>query len=179
SYGAKGDGVANDSAAFAAAISAASAKAAGFAAGPGGSPQGIVYVPAGTYRLLGVSFKSNVRMEVDAAAVLEPTGGGGSTDGSLFSWTGPASSPLRNVTIIGIGSSMTGKPVPATGWDIGHSFTFNLDPAATGASNHVRAMMVKNVDGFLIRNVFSVQNDSHADGSFPTSNTAAMAFKAE
>ena len=42
-----------------------------YAQGPSGQPQAVVSVPAGTYRIAGVTFPSNLRMEVDAGATLE------------------------------------------------------------------------------------------------------------
>jgi hypothetical protein len=192
SYGAKSDGTGDSTAAFLKAQQAALASAYRFANGPTGSPQAVVYVPPGTYRLLRLPFRSNIRMEVSAAAVLEQAGGRhvDLTKGApaLIVWDGPAGSPLTNVTLIGVASSAGGlkqlaKPL-FPGWSVDPDFTFNLDPAATDASVLVTGIQASNVTGFLIQNVYSIENDfqpavrpSTDDGWWPQSRKAALGLR--
>ncbi len=180
-YGASGDGSADDTSAFRAAMTAALQPATvRFANGPTGDPQGVVYVPPGTYRLLNLTFPSNLRLEVDAGAVLEQAGGRNATappeysapTPSLVLWDGPPNTPLRNVSLVGVGTATGGRksvanPV-AAGWSIDTSFTFDLDPAVTNANNLVAGVLALNVDGFLISHVFSIQNDSQPASASPT-----------
>ena len=196
-YGAKGDGTGDDTAAFKKAIAAAgSISAVKFLAGPGGQPQGVVYVPPGTYRLLELPFSSNIRMEVDAGAVLEQAGGVnvGATSVTLIRWDGPVGSPLKNVSLVGVGSSNTplkarANPV-AAGRSISGSFTFNVDAADTGSSNRMSGLIIMNTQGFLVENVFSIENDHIPDISptnsnikdnndaYPTSQKAVLVMRA-
>ena len=197
-HGANGLGTGDDTAAFAAAMAAAvDTGAARYAAGPTGAPQGIVYVPPGTYRLLNLTFPSNLRMEVDAGAVLQQAGGRYAQSlpeypapgPAVILWDGPPGAPLRNVSLVGVGTSTGGlkslaDPV-APGWSVDESFTFHLDPQATDANNIVSGLMAMNVDGFLVANVFSVQNDfqpttkpvTNADW-WPGSRKAALGLRA-
>jgi hypothetical protein len=197
-FGALGTGTGDETAAFAAAMAAANqAGRVRYANGPSGAAQGVVYVPAGTYRLLNLTFPNNMRMEVDAAALLEQAGGRGATSPpgysspgpSLILWDGLPGAPLRNVSLTGVGSATGGaKSVadPVTpGWSIANSFTFNLDPQATNANNLVAGVMAMNVDGFLITNVFSIQNDFQPTvspttnaGWWPSSRKAALELRA-
>ena len=66
SYGAKANGTGDSTAAFLRAEDAALASTFRFRTGPTGSPQAVVYVPPGTYNLLRLTFRSNIRMEVSA-----------------------------------------------------------------------------------------------------------------
>ncbi|MDQ1357468.1 MAG: hypothetical protein QOG44_1841 [Acidimicrobiaceae bacterium] len=196
-FGALGSGSGDDTAAFAAAISAASGpNAVRYPAGPSGASQGVVYVPAGTYRLLNLTFKSNVRMEVDAGAVLQQAGGrhasspaGYPPAPAIVLWDGPPGAPLRNVSLVGVGASPGGVKSTATpgvaGWSADNDFTFNLDPQATDANNLVSGLMAVNVDGFLVANVFSIQNDflpstapTTDAGWWPSSRKAALGLRA-
>ncbi len=192
-----GGGAPDDTAAFAAAMAAATRPGAvRFASGPAGASQGVVYVPAGTYRLLNLTFPSNLRMEVDAGAVLQQAGGrtakapaGYPPAPTLVLWDGPPAAPLRNVSLVGVGQATGGPksladPV-APGWSLATSFTFNLDPQATNANNLVSGLMAMNVDGFLVANVFSVQNDflpavtpTSDAGWWPSSRKAALSLRA-
>jgi hypothetical protein len=173
-YGAVGSGSGDDSAAFKAALAAASGGPKIFSGGPGGAAQGVVYVPAGTYRLYNVVWPSNVRMEVDAGAVLEVANG---KNGSAFLWGGG----VRNVSLVGVGQSSVGKPVAAAGWDISHSFTFNLDPKATNVNNESRGLGVTWVDGFLIENVFMIQDNScpSCGEGFPNNNNVVIGMRSQ
>ncbi len=173
-FGASGSGSGDDSAAFKAALAAASSGAKIFAGGPGGAAQGVVYVPAGTYRLYNVVWPSNVRMEVDAGAVLEVASG---KNGSAFLW----GNGVRNVSLVGVGQSSAGKPVAAAGWDISHSFTFNLDPKATNVNNESRGLGVTWVDGFLIENVFMIQDNScpSCGEGFPNNNNVVIGMRSQ
>jgi hypothetical protein len=137
-------------------------------------------------------------MEVDAGAVLEQAGGTGATSPAHYRnqgpavvlWDGPAGSPLTNVSLVGVGTSSGGvkslaSPV-AAGWSIANSFTFDLDPQATSANNLVSGLMAMNVNGFLVANVFSIQNDylppslpSSNAGWWPSSRKAALGLRAQ
>jgi pectate lyase-like protein len=192
SYGAAGDGSRDDTAAFLKAEDAALKSTVRFGPGPTGASQAVVYVPPGTYRLIRLPFRSNVRMEIDAAAVLEQAGGRyvstKDSVASLIVWDGPDASPLTNVTLIGVNQSTGGIKASAdpvfAGWSLAPDFTFNLDPAATDASVKVAALQAINVTGFLIQNVFSIQNDtepatlpSTEDGWWPSTRKAALGLK--
>jgi len=190
-YGASGTGARNDTRAFEAAMAAARSSKVRFADGPLG-PQAVVVVPPGTYRLWGLKFRSGVRLEVAAGAVLEPiknpTAGRDPGDArSLIVWDGPPARPLTNVSIVGVGAKanvangFTDHVEP--GWDLSHSFVFDLDPNRTGGSNILGAMQLADVRGFLIGNVLSVQNGSPDSGAGPhgyappTSSRAAITFE--
>jgi len=166
SFGAKPNDTADDTAGFKAAIARAATQPI-YAAGPAGKPQGVVYVPAGTYRVCGVRPLSNVRIEFDAGVTMQL---GKVTCGSptILSLDGGSS----NVSLVGVGTSTTGKPAAAAGWDISHSFKINADPAATGASPQVRGIAVRWVTDALIQNVFTVQNDSRQANNRNTAYTS-------
>jgi len=181
-------GTGDDTAKFQRAITTALSSPVRYANGPIG-PQAVVYVPAGTYRLLELTFPSNLRMEVDAGAVLEQAGGTGVPDGAaLIRWDGPVGAPLKNVSLVGVGSSSGGlktksEPVES-GWAVDNSFTFNMDPQATQASEKSAGLQVLNTQGFLIANVFSIENDFRpADAaqfnahSWPTSQKAVLGLR--
>ena len=191
-YGAVGDASRDDTAAFLKAEDAALKASLRFSAGPTGAAQAVVYVPPGTYRLICLAFRSNIRMEVDAAAVLEQAGGRYVTTkdstAPLINWDGPAGSPLTNVTLIGVNQSTGGVKAAADpvfpGWSVAGDFTFNLDPAATDASVKVAGVQALNVTGFLIQNVFSIQNDTEPatlppteDGWWPSTRKAALGLR--
>lgn len=190
--GARGDGAGDDTAAFLKAQDAALASGVRFRDGPGGRPQAVVYVPPGTYRLLRLPFRSDVRMEVDAGAVLAQARGRDievkNDAPSLIEWDGPPGKALSNVSLVGVNSSSGGRKALAdplfTGWTVEGSFTFDLDPAATDANVAVTGIQALNVDGFLIQNVFSIENDSQPeaapkekDGWFPQSRKAALGLR--
>ena len=166
SFGAKPNDTADDTAGFKSAIAKAATQPI-YAAGPSGKPQGVVYVPAGTYRVCGVRPLSNVRIEFDAGATMQL---GKVTCGSptILSLDGGTS----NVSLVGVGTSTAGKPAAAAGWDISHSFRINADPAATGASPQVRGIAVRWVTDALIQNVFTVQNDSRQANNHNTAYTS-------
>ncbi|MGI9023025.1 MAG: fibronectin type III domain-containing protein [Acidimicrobiales bacterium] len=179
-HGADGLGTEDDTAAFAAAMAAAGNGSVRYP-GPTGAAQGVVYVPPGIYRLLNLTFPANLRMEVDAGAVLQQAGGRSAVSPPEYSspgpalvfWDGPPGAPLRNVSLVGVGTATGGAksladPVPE-GWSVEHDFMFNLDPQVTNANNLVSGLMAMNVDGFLVANVFSVQNDSRP-ATTPTTN---------
>jgi hypothetical protein len=113
-------------------------------------------------------------MEVDAGAVLEVAAG---KNGSAFLWGGG----VRNVSLVGVGQSSAGKPVAAAGWDISHSFTFNLDPRATNVNNESRGLGVTWVNGFLIQNVFMIQDNScpSCGEGFPNNNNVVIGMRSQ
>ncbi len=187
-FGASGRGNRDDTRAFEAAMAGALRSKVRSARGPLG-PQAVVAVPPGTYRLWGLRFRNDVRLEVAAGAVLEPTenptAGNDPEDArALIVWDGAPRRPLRNVSIVGVGRS----PHVASGliarvergWDVSHSLVFDLDSQRTGGSNILGAMQLVNVRGFLIENVVSVQNGSADSGAGPhgyappTSSRAAI-----
>src|SRR3954454_8646592 len=172
-FGAQPDGSGDSSPAFTQALSAASHRAAG-PPGPSGEPQGIVEVPAGTYRLENVIFPSNVRMEVDAGAVIELVKGG---DGAAFLWQ----DGVTNVSLVGVGSSAEGKPDAAAGWNVDGSFMFDLDPAETGTGADARGLSVLWTKDFLVRNVVIRQGSSCATcgTAFPNSNSAGITLRSQ
>ncbi|MDZ8117077.1 DUF7594 domain-containing protein [Pontiella agarivorans] len=95
-FGAVGDGVVNDSAAFQAAIDSVTAN--------GG---GDVDVPEGTYLLKGIRLKSNVHLRVDSSAVLNldvPTDG--SSGGTMITIDGHPDW-LENSSVQGVGGKFT------------------------------------------------------------------------
>jgi len=172
-FGAQPDGGGDSSPAFTQALSAASNRTAG-APGPSGEPQGIVEVPAGTYRLENVVFPSNVRMEIDAAAVIEVVKGG---DGTAFLWQ----DGVTNVSLVGVGSSTAGKPDAASGWNVDGSFTFDLDPARTGTGADARGLSVLWAKDFLVQNVVIRQGSSCAScgTEYPNSNSAGITLRSQ
>jgi len=191
-HGAVADDAGDDTAAFLRAQDAALASNFTYAGGPAGSPQAVVYVPPGTYRLLRLAFRSNIRMEVDAGAVLQQFGGRSVTVGSsapaLIVWDGPPGAERTNVTLIGVNTSTGGLKSLADpvfgGWSLDSSFTFNLDPGTTDSSTLVTGIQALNVSGFLIENVFSIQNDHQPtvaattdDGWWPQSRKAALGLR--
>jgi hypothetical protein len=176
SFGAVAGDSGDDTRAFQNAIAAASANRFR-AGGPDGSPQGVVSVPAGTYRICAVQVKSNVRVEVDAGAVLL-LGASGCANPSVFLLAGG----VRNFSVVGVGSSTAAKPLAVDGRDLSHSFTINLNPAVTGATVQQKAISVRWVSDALLENVVTVQNDSRtADGKETslTSKSPAMTFYGE
>jgi len=192
SHGADRSGKVDSTAAFLRAQDVALASSVRFAAGPGGAPQAVVSVPAGKYRLLRLPFRSNIRMEVNAGAVLQQAGGrgvdvrGGAP--ALIVWDGLPGAELTNVTLIGVSSSTGGLKSLADpvfpGWSVRASFTFNLDPATTDASTLVTGLQALNVRGFLIKNVYSIQNDFQPavapttdDGWWPQTRKAALGLR--
>lgn len=197
-HGALGQGTGDDTSAFISAMAAAGRSGTvRYPAGPTGAPQGVVYVPAGTYRLLNLTFPADMRMEVDAGAVLEQAGGRNATSPTGYSspgpavvlWDGPPGEPLRNVSLVGVGTATGGVKSRAgsvaPGWSIDDDFTLDLDPLATNANNLVSGLMAMNVDGFLVANVFSLQNDSQPATApttsadwWPSSRKAALGLRA-
>jgi Pectate lyase superfamily protein len=179
--GALGDGVHDDTAAFESAMDSALAGTHRFAQGPSGQPQAVVSVPPGTYRLFRLTFRSNIRLEVDAGAVLEQAGGINAAQNDanaayLIIWDGTsATAPLQNVSIVGVGSHTGGvkdlaDPVQP-GWNIANSFTMDLDPRTTNASQKVGGMQLLNIDSFLIQNVFSIENATVANAASMIANS--------
>ena len=83
---------------------------------------------------------------------------------ALMVWDGRGGSQLTNVTLIGVAAATGGLKLLAEplyrGWSVGPDFTFNLDPATTDASVLVSGLQLLNVSGFLIQNVYSIQNQS-------------------
>ena len=151
-FGAQPDGGGDSSQAFTQALSAASHRAAG-PPGPSGEPQGIVEVPAGTYRLENVVFPSNVRMEVDAGAVIEVVEGG---DGRRSLWQ----NGVTNVSLVGVGSSPAGKPDAAGGWDVDGVVHFRPRPRPRRHRARARGLSVLWAKDFLVQNVVIRQGSS-------------------
>jgi hypothetical protein len=180
---ATGDG--DQTSAFAAAMDEALRSAHRRPGGPSGAPQAVVYVPPGVHRILRLAFRDNIRLEVDADAVLEQAGGRnakGGRDKYLIVWDGPnASAPLRNVSIVGVGEHGGGVKDRAApleeGWSITNAFTMNLDPRATDASDRVSGIELLNVDGFLIENLFSIQNAQNPTPAWPTSEKPVIVLR--
>lgn len=188
-FGATGAGTGDDTAAFVAAMAAALASPARYQDGPAGAPQAVVYVPPGTYRLFDLAMPSNVRLEVDAGAVLEQAPYPSSPlppKTALIVWDAPIDGPaLTNVSIVGVGTGSPdvkslAQPVP-DGWDVTGSFTFDLDPATTGADPYIRGIDMVNVDGFLVQNLFAIQNNTApvpgAASTLPTSRRPVMTLR--
>jgi hypothetical protein len=179
------DGSGDETAAFSAAIDAALKSSYRRPGGPDGKPQAVVYVPPGVHRILRLPFRDNVRLEVDAGAVLQQAGGRNAKGGRskyLVVWDGPdADTPLRNVSIVGVGAhdgdvKQQANPVES-GWSITNAFTMNLDPKATDASDKVSGIELLNVDGFLIENVLSIQNADEHTPKWPTSAKAVFVLR--
>lgn len=164
--------------------------------GPGGEPQAVVYVPPGTYRLAGLYFPSNVRMEVDAGATLQlPPNRSEIPSGQatpMIKWDSrvmgqPA---LQNVSLIGVGRNLdetkralkAGSGKPLSPFDLSHDFTMNLDPASTGSTNYNPGMSIVNVQHFQVTNLFTIQNDTNQSSTpiinWPTSARAVLELHA-
>jgi hypothetical protein len=189
-YVAKTVGV-DDTAAFEAAMAAAMQTSPHcYLNGPSGDPQALVYVPPGTYRLSGLHFPSNLRLEVSAGATLQLPPNRPAVPSTLWKpmiiWDSVPSSPLVNVSLVGVGRQQTplklqavaGSAARLSGFDIAGYFTMNLDPRATNATNYGTGVNLVNVHHFLISNVFTVQNDTQAAVSavteWPTSSRAVF-----
>lgn len=172
-FGASPDGQGDSSQAFTRALDAASHRAAG-PPGPSGQPQGVVEVPAGIYRMQNVEFPSNVRMEVDAGAVIEVVRGG---DGPAFVWE----NGVTNVSLVGVGSSSDAKPDAARGWDVDGSFTFNLDPKSAGTGRDARGLAILWAKDFLVSNVLIQQGSScpSCGNHLPNSNSAGITLRSQ
>lgn len=164
---AKGDDISDDTSAFNKAIALASSSSNKSYTGPTGDPQGVVYVPVGSYRIKDVTIMNNVRLEIDAGAVIKqyaPTRVD-KTGVGLFNF-GKRDSTVRidNVSIVGVGESSTyggiAKPTAETGWDITHSFTLITDPVSSNASQFLKPFSIRYADGILIQNVFAIGNNS-------------------
>lgn len=189
-FGASGADDLDDSTAFASAIAAAAAGARDFPAGPAldgagtTRPQAIVYVPAGTYYLSKVYLESNVRIEIDANTVLRSGANAAEKCQALFyldtldSGTKLASAepPTTNVSLVGVGTSVESRSVDPA-WDATHSFVLDDDPthqicakktnadgSAATASVLPPMILVRNVTGFQLENIYSVQSY----GPYPT-----------
>ncbi len=191
-HGARGDGSGDDTAAFLRAEDAALAAKVRFADGPAKRPQAVVYVPPGTYRLLRLTFRSDIRMEVDAGAVLEQAGGRDipvqNNAPALIQWDGPPGHALTNVSLVGVESANGGRKALAQplfkGFQVDGDFTFDLDPKFTNSNDAVTGLQALNVDGFLIQNVYSIENDSqprvapkNKDDWWPQSRKAALGLR--
>ena len=152
SYGAKGDGSSNDTAAFAKAISAASS--AGSTARPG-----VVYVPKATYMLANVNLRSNVTVNVEAGTTMKLAAGatGNSAIFYLGNYTSGEASWIDNVTVTGVNGSYTMDVARSTA-PRGHGFT------------------VKNVRHFEISNVQGMLSNSATSGLPPSSQAAFITF---
>jgi hypothetical protein len=152
----------------------------------------VIAVPLGTYRLWDLRFRDDIRLEVAAGAVLEPIKNprAGSKPGAaraLIVWDGGPARPLTNVSIVGVGKKAHVAKGYTTrvesGWDVSHSFIFDLNARRTGGSNILGAMQLFNVRKFLIANVFSAQNGSADSGTgphgyaAPTSSRAAITLE--
>jgi hypothetical protein len=183
---------ADDTAAFTAAMGAAEQKHPRcYRTGPSGKPQAVVYVPAEVYRLSGLTFHNNLRLEVDAGATLQPPpnrpGTPSQTWMPLIVWdAGTGHDPLSNVSIVGVGATMTDHKTATvvrlgsalSGFSVADYFTLNLDPAQTGSTNYATGINLVNVKHFLIQNVFSIQNQTPAPIAkitpWPTSSRAVL-----
>ncbi len=173
-----GDGIADDTASLNAAIVYASTTLPrDFPSGPLATPQAIVYVPAGTYQIKGVTTSdalgtySDVRLEISADAVFRESTTSTSIASSLFAIDSPsASGPVQNITLIGVGTGADTslKQGIAAGWDVSHSFAVDVDPATTGADPNLEPLLIEYAQGVLVQNLFSIANDSNADATPPT-----------
>lgn len=200
-------GAADSTAGILAALNAAPSSPATYA-GPNGT-QHVVYLPPGTYRLNSLQWPaltagSNIRLEIDAGAVLEQVPLAQEAQHApvclmyLGDHTGTQSSPvfnqIDNVSIVGVNqlvASATNAKAPGypaqTGWCIDNSFTINLNCRQTGGDPNAAGLRIFNVSHFLIRNVFTIQNDDHdatyglnANGDpLYENSTAALALNAD
>ena len=182
----------DDTRAFEAAMTARARARFASLDGPLG-PQAVVAVPPGTYRLWGLRFRNDVRLEVAAGAVLEPTK---EPDGrqrpGRSAGADRVGRPAGSAAHQRVDRGRRQEPCtlrrasPLTWNRAGTSRTassFDLDPNRTGGSNILGAMQLFNVRGFLIENVFSVQNGSPNSGAgphgyaSPTSSRAAITLE--
>jgi hypothetical protein len=183
---------ADDTHAFAAAMAAAVAKNPRcYAAGPSDKPQAVVYAPPGIYRLSGLTFHDNVRLEVDAGATLQPPPNRPASPSTLWTpmilWDSDAvKHPLTNVSIVGVNAVITPRKAATaarlgaalSGFSMADYFTMNIDPAETGSTNYATGINLVNVRYFLIKNVFSIQNQTLGQEEpitrWPTSSRAVL-----
>jgi len=201
-YGLTGDANVDADAtnAFALAISDALRSTLRFANGPSGGPQAVVYVPEGSYRLNGLALPSNVRLEIDAKAVLEPI-----VKPRAFTAADPIqliqlgthdkANQIKNVSIVGVNtgtSTLKERAAPLyNNQDISGYFTVDLDPVDSGASNDYAFATLINVQDFLISGLYVIQNNTipsctKADATcpvtrgpypMPTTARAAVVYK--
>jgi hypothetical protein len=187
---------ADDTAGVAAAMADASAEHPGcFPRGPSGAPQAVVYLPPRVYRLASLFFPSNLRMEVDAGAVLQlpanrPAVPSTVTTAMIYWDSKGLQPPVRNVSIVGVGTDLDARKAAVLSqddgalapFDISHDFTMNLDPASTGSSNYNPGMNIANAEYFRIENFFSVQNGTPQAASaitaWPTSGRPVLQLHA-
>ncbi len=173
-----GDGIADDTASLDAAIVYASTTLPrDFPSGPLATPQAIVYVPAGTYQVKGVTTSDalgtygDVRIEISADAVFRESTTSAAMASSLFAIDSPSGAgPVQNVTLIGVGTGADTslKQGIVAGWDVSHSFTVDVDPATTGADPDLEPLLIEYAQGVLVQNLFSIANDTNADATPPT-----------
>ena len=173
-----GDGIADDTTSLNAAIVYASTTLPrDFPSGPLGTPQAIVYVPAGTYQIKGVTTTDalgtygDVRLEISADAMFRESTTSTASANSLFAIDSPSpSGPVQNVTLIGVGTGadISLKQGIVAGWDVSHSFTVDVDPETTGADPNLEPLLIEYAQGVLVQNLFSIANDTNADATPPT-----------
>jgi hypothetical protein len=172
-FGAQPNDSRDDTAAFQSAIRAAASHRIR-PHGPDGTRQGVVYVPAGSYRVCGVQPSSNVRIEFNAGAKLLMRESGCANPAAILLDGG-----AKNVSIIGIGRSSSGKPASLAGRDVAHKFVINADPAVTGTTTDQKAIAVRWASYALIKNVITIQNQSRTStgqNTRWTSHSPALTF---
>ena len=172
-FGAQPNDSRDDTAAFQSAIRAAASHRIR-PHGPDGTRQGVVYVPAGSYRVCDVQPHSNVRIEFNAGAKLLLRESGCANPTAILLDGG-----AKNVTIIGVGRSTSGKPSSLAGRDVARKFVINADPAVTGTTTEQKAIAVRWVSYALIENVITIQNHSRTSTGLNTrwtSHSPALTF---
>lgn len=170
-YGLTGDATVDPNAtrAFARAISDAFRASLRRGDGPSGSPQAVVYVPPGSYRLAGLALPSDLRLEVDAGAVLEPIAKPATVSRNdpiqlLQLGTADKTRQISNVSVVGVGAAANDLKQRAeptfNGWDISGYFTVDLDAVDTGSTNDYAFATLINVSDFVLSDLYVVQNNT-------------------
>ncbi len=143
-FGATPGDASDDTQAFHAALLAAAARGR------------VVVVPAGTYRLLNLTWVSGVEMVTQPGVTFASGGERGAVPGSLMVLDGVSNVHLRSA-------------------DGGYA-VFNIDAAATGGNHDDRAIAVRGVSDFSLADIEVVMNNSHTDSSAPTQSSSGIRF---
>ncbi|MDQ3930829.1 MAG: glycoside hydrolase family 55 protein, partial [Chloroflexota bacterium] len=117
---------------------------------PGG---GVAYVPGGTYRIANVKPPDHSTLLVEATATLKSYG----ATGPLFSWQAPSVSTFaQDVHVEGVNGD----------------FTMDL----SDAGQDVAGFRIRNVQGFSVKHMLCIQNDSNQLQEAPSSRKPCISF---
>lgn len=158
-YGAKGDGITDDTAAINAAIAAAAAAAAG---GPS-----TVLLPPANYLALGIALKSNVRLSGYGATIMK---NGGSSSTYVVTLNGAATSTSTTLTADVAELSVTLSVTSAVGFSVGDYCLLYDSTNKTGSS------LSRNQEIVRIKAIVNTTVTIYGStiGSYATASTATL-----